>query len=95
VAETSGGSSWSAEVRLATRQTTGGREYNRFNQSLSRLYFLRFTGDRRTRFLLLLTALASGRFAGRGFGEVTGPVVQLEVLLFQGRVDELDFDFSE
>ena len=75
-----------------------GRSITGLTKVCHRVIFLGFTGDLRSSFYALfplLAAFANRGLAGRGLGEVTGPVVQLEVLLAERWVDELDLDLAE
>lgn len=93
-------------VLTTSADTRRGKEYNSFVQSLSLHCFHHFTGNlgwglgsfwevkanlRSDTEAVLLTALSDG-LSAHGLGKVTGPVVELEILLFQGRVYELNLN---
>ena len=81
---------WSAGV-LAPARHAGGKEYNRFNETLSLPLFLMIC-EGSDPGLLLLAAFTAWGVRVRGFREVAIAVIELQVLLAQRRIDQLDFD---
>ena len=90
---------WCGSSLQCSRQTHWRGEYNRFNLGLSAKICADLRGFRTNPRKYIPRSVVLRAFAGRrlgpgSLGEVAGTIVQLEVLVLQGRVYDLDLDLA-